>query len=37
MLTDLQPAVQDMLLTPVNDKASTERLSRDLRGEGSAK
>ena len=37
VLTDLQPAVQGMLLDPSIDKTSTERLLRSLGGEGSAK
>ncbi|MGF1508424.1 MAG: efflux RND transporter periplasmic adaptor subunit [Myxococcota bacterium] len=37
VLTDLQPAVQGMLLSPVIDQTSTEQLLRDLSGEGVAK
>ena len=37
VLTDLQPAVHGMLLAPAVDTASSERLERDVRGEGPAK
>ena len=37
VLTDLQPAVRGMLLAPAVDTASSERLDRNVRGEGSAK
>lgn len=37
VLTDLQPAVQGMLLLPVADRRAAQRLLRDVRGEGSIK
>ncbi|MEM7677224.1 MAG: hypothetical protein AAF449_14575, partial [Myxococcota bacterium] len=37
VLTDVQPAVQGMLLAPTLDEQAVQRLHRELQGEGSAK